>query len=255
MPALIFDCDGVLSDTEQFGHLPAFNQAFREAGIPVRWTTQDYAEKVRIAGGKERMRSLFTPDFVRTNGLPASEPGQTEIVAAWHRRKTQIYTQLISSGMLPARPGIARIVQEAIDEDWDLAVASTSAEESVRAVLEHAVGSVNARKFNVYAGDIVSHKKPAPDIYLMALERMKRDSSTTIVIEDSQNGVQAACAAGLTTVVTVSSYTGEDDFDGAALVVSSLGDDGERARVVSNPSGCQVGEVVRLADLAGLLAR
>ena len=52
MPALIFDCDGVLADTERFGHLPAFNQTFLEEGVPVRWSEADYAEKLQIAGGK-----------------------------------------------------------------------------------------------------------------------------------------------------------------------------------------------------------
>ena len=48
MTALIFDCDGVLADTERYGHLPAFNQTFAEFGLPVRWSEEEYGEKLRI---------------------------------------------------------------------------------------------------------------------------------------------------------------------------------------------------------------
>ena len=156
MPFLIFDCDGVLADTERNGHLPAFNQTFEEFGVPVRWSDADYAVKVLIGGGKERMASLLTPEFVAANGLPADEEGQRELLAQWHRRKTAIYTDLVESGALPARPGIARIAGEADAAGWRLAVASTSAEASVRAVLEHAVGDDLAARFSVFAGDIVA---------------------------------------------------------------------------------------------------
>ena len=55
--ALIFDCDGVLADTERYGHLVAFNQTFEEFGLPVRWSVAEYQEKLKIGGGKERMAS------------------------------------------------------------------------------------------------------------------------------------------------------------------------------------------------------
>jgi len=253
MPFLIFDCDGVLADTERNGHLPAFNQTFEEFGVPVRWSDADYAVKVLIGGGKERMASLLTPQFVAANGLPADEEGQRELLAQWHRRKTAIYTDLVESGALPARPGIARIASEADAAGWGLAVASTSAEASVRAVLEHAVGEALAKRFSVFAGDIVERKKPAPDIYLLALDELGAGPDEAVVIEDSGNGVQAAVAAGLRTLVTVSSYTADEDFTGASLVVSSLGDPGEPARVVADPLGVSPGPQLGLADLERVL--
>ena len=147
MPALIFDCDGVLADTERDGHRPAFNATFAEAGLPVRWSEEEYGVKLRIGGGKERMASLLTDEFVRANGLPADAEGQKELLAGWHKRKTAIYKEMVRAGKLPGRPGIARIVDEALAAGWALAVASTSAEESVRAVLEHVVGTETAARF------------------------------------------------------------------------------------------------------------
>jgi HAD superfamily hydrolase (TIGR01509 family) len=255
MPFLIFDCDGVLADTERNGHLPAFNQTFTEFGLTVRWSDPDYAEKLRIGGGKERMASLLTPEFVAANGLPADEEGQQEVLTQWHRRKTAIYTAMVESGALPARPGIARLASEADAAGWRLAVASTSAEPSVRAVLDHVVGSELATRFRVFAGDVVPRKKPAPDIYLLALDELAADPEATLVIEDSGNGVEAAVAAGLRTLVTVSSYTIDEDFTGASLVVTSLGDATEPAHVIADPLGVAPGPEIGVADLERILDR
>jgi HAD superfamily hydrolase (TIGR01509 family) len=249
MPALIFDCDGVLADTERDGHRPAFNETFAEVGLPVRWSAEEYVVKLKIGGGKERMASLLTDEFVRANGLPADADGQKELLADWHRRKTARYKEMVKAGRLLARPGIARIVDEALAAGWTLAVASTSAEESVVAVLEHAVGATNAAKFAVFAGDIVPAKKPDPAIYLLALERLGIGPADAIVIEDSRNGLLAAVGAGVRCVVTVSSYTQDEDMSEAVLVVSSLGDPGEPARVLANRGASEPGELVTLADL------
>lgn len=254
VPFLIFDCDGVLADTERNGHLPAFNRTFAEVGLDLQWSDADYAHKLLIGGGKERMASLFTPDFVAANGLPDDLDGQRELLADWHRRKTAIYTDLVNSGALPARPGIARISAAAAAAGWGLAVASTSAEASVRAVLEHAVGAELATRFAIFAGDVVPHKKPAPDIYLLALGELGAEPDQAVAVEDSANGLRAAIAAGLRTVVTISGYTAAEDFTGAALVVSSLGDESEPATVIADPYVLRPGAEVTLADLSAVLS-
>lgn len=256
MPALIFDCDGVLADTEQYGHLPAFNQTFREFGLPVQWSIEDYADKVRISGGKERLMSLITPEFAELIEIPDDPTARTALIASWHRRKTEIYTDLIEGGVVPARPGIDRIVREASAAGWTLAVASTSAEPSVRAVLTHAVGLEQASRFAVFAGDIVAKKKPAPDIYLHALSVLGISPDDAIVVEDSENGLRSATTAGLRTVVTVSSYTASEDFSAAALVVSSLGDPnpGEMTQVIADPYDINPRSFIQLGDLARMAA-
>ena len=249
--ALIFDCDGVLADTERYGHLVAFNQMFEEFGLPVRWSPAEYKEKLRIGGGKERMASLLTPEFVAAAGLPADPAGQRAMLATWHRRKTEIYTGLVAAGAVPPRPGVARVAAQALDAGWRLAVASTSAAASVTATLERAVGPESAREIMVFAGDIVAHKKPAPDIYLLALDWLGLPPGQVLVVEDSRNGLRAATAAGLACVITVNDYTADEDFGEAALVVSSLGDpEGEHTSVLANRTGAAPGDWVTLDDLA-----
>lgn len=249
---LILDCDGTVADTERYGHLVAFNKMFAEFGLPVRWNLAEYRRKVLIGGGKERLASLLTPEFIAAAGLPSDAAGQQEAVAAWHRRKTEIYTGLVAVGAVPPRSGVARIVAEAQAAGWRVAVASTSAEVSVRATLERAVGTDLAGPVAVFAGDVVPRKKPAPDIYLLAIDRLGVPASQAVVIEDSRNGLLAATGAGLTCVITVNDFTEAEDFSEAALVVSALGDPGgEQATVLAGSA--QPGGWITLADLASVL--
>jgi len=220
--ALILDCDGVLADTERDGHLVAFNQTFEELGFPFRWSEDEYAVLLKIGGGKERLRGYLAahPEVDLGSGDELDE----KIVAA-HKRKSAIYIELVEQGRLPGRPGVKRLIEEALDAGWQVAVASTSATKSVEAVLRSVVGEqTRSRMAGVWAGDIVPAKKPAPDIYLLTLKELGRGQDEAVVVEDSESGALAAANAGLRHVVTVSSFTGEDPFPAAATVVSDLGE-------------------------------
>jgi HAD superfamily hydrolase (TIGR01509 family) len=249
--ALVFDCDGVLADTERYGHLPAFNATFERFGLPAHWSEQEYGEKLRIGGGKERMASLFEdPAFAAAVGAD----DRTEKLLTWHQAKTAAFKQLVADGHVPPRPGVARIIKAALARGWTVAVASTSAEASVRAVLERAVGAETARSVPVFAGDIVPAKKPDPAIYRLTAERLGLKAADTLVIEDSHNGLRAATGAGLRCLVTVNGYTRDEDFTGAAAVVSELGDPGRPPiEVLANRTGVRFGDFVTLDDLRACL--
>jgi HAD superfamily hydrolase (TIGR01509 family) len=243
--ALIFDCDGVLADTERHGHLPAFNATFDQFGLGVHWSEEEYGEKLRIGGGKERMAALFDdPAFAAAH--------DRDEIATWHRTKTEIFRKLVAG--LPPRPGIARIIPAALARGWTVAVASTSAEASVRAVLEHAVGASVAARVPVFAGDVVPAKKPDPAIYRLTASRLGLDESDTLVIEDSRNGLLAATRAGLRCLVTVNGYTRDEDFTEAVLVVSELGDPGRPpVEVQANRGAARPGAYLTLDDLRACL--
>jgi HAD superfamily hydrolase (TIGR01509 family) len=245
--ALIFDCDGVLADTERHGHLPAFNATFEHFGLPAHWSEEEYARKLRIGGGKERMASLFAdPHFASAVG----DVDRTEKLLEWHRSKTAAFRELVAAGRIPARPGIARTVAAALEAGWTVAVASTSAADSVRAVLVNAVGAGLAERIPVFAGDIVPAKKPDPAIYRLTVERLDLDPARTLVVEDSRNGLLAATGAGLACLITVNDYTRDEDFTEAALVVSELGDPGRAPiEVLANHSAARPGALITLDDL------
>lgn len=217
MEALIFDCDGVLVDTERDGHRVAFNRAFTELGITAQWTAELYGELLTTAGGKERMTRYFSEA-----GWPASVTDRDAAIKTLHKRKTDIFTELIETGSLPLRPGIARLVDEAIAARISLAVCSTSNERAVTRLVEVMLGRERAERISVFAGDVVAAKKPDPAIYTLAAETLALDPSCCVVIEDSHNGLAAAKAAGMNCIVTKSSYTAEEDFRLADIVVPDL---------------------------------
>lgn len=249
---LIFDCDGVLADTERHGHLPAFNGAFSELGIPMQWTEEDYAALVRIGGGKERITAALAEP--RHEGIFGQDGPPDDLVLRIHKVKTAIYRALVVDGVMPPRPGVARLIRSALSHGWKVAIASTSAPESVRSVLDSVVGQSLAERIPIFAGDAVPAKKPAPDIYLLALERLAADAETTIVVEDSAAGMSAAISAGLACIVTPSSYTMDEDFAPATAVVSSLGDADHATTVLADPHHVGFGDVVDTETLQRLLA-
>ncbi|MEU4236147.1 HAD-IA family hydrolase [Actinoplanes sp. NPDC026619] len=250
--AVVFDCDGVLADTERYGHLPAFNATFAQFGLPAHWSEEEYGAKLAIGGGKERMASLFAdPAFAAAVG----DSDRTEALLTWHKAKSAAFRKLIDEGRIPPRPGIARIIAAALARGWTVAVASTSAEESVRAVLADAVGSSVAERVPVFAGDVVPAKKPDPAIYQLAVSRLGLNKQDTLVVEDSRNGLLAATGAGLRCLVTVNGYTRDEDFTEATLVVSELGDPGRKPiEVLANRGAARPGDYLTLDDLRACLS-
>lgn len=220
MKALIFDCDGVLVDTEKDGHRVAFNRTFAEMGYDIEWTVELYGELLKISGGKERMKHYFNEV-----GWPETDD-KDELIKALHKTKTDTFMKIIESGELALRPGVARLVDEAIaDGDMLLAICSTSNERSVNLIAEKLLGPKRKAKFRaILAGDVVSKKKPDPEIYNLATQRLSAKSEECVVIEDSRNGLLSAKAAGMHCVITTTGYTKEEDFSEADLVVSELGD-------------------------------
>jgi HAD superfamily hydrolase (TIGR01509 family) len=217
--ALLFDCDGVLADTERDGHRVAFNQTFSAKGLDVVWDVPLYGELLQIAGGKERMRLYFDQ-----RGWPVGVTDKAALIQELHHLKTDLFMRIVESGELPLRSGVKRLADEAIAAGVQLAVCSTSNQRAVTAIVQTLLGPERRAKFAIFAGDIVPRKKPAPDIYNLARERMALKATECVVVEDSRNGLLAAKEAGMRCLITKSSYTQHEDFSEADLVVDELGD-------------------------------
>ena len=218
--ALIFDVDGTIADTEET-HRQAFNAAFLEHGLAWEWSRREYAELLRTSGGKERIAA-----YIRSLGL---EPQEKErllgMVQLIHDSKTRNYGELIADGRAPLRPGVARLIGEARAAGVRLAIASTTTSANISALIGAQFGADAWNWFEALAcGDMVSSKKPAPDIYTRALGMLRLSANDCVAFEDSVNGLKSAKAAGLYTVVTPTFWSEGHDFSGADLVLSSLGD-------------------------------
>lgn len=186
------------------------------------WGVERYGALLEVGGGKERMTAHWSEV-----GWPGSIPEESrqEMVKELHLRKTDIFMDLIDEGAIPLRPGVLRLVDEAIAEGVRLAVCSTSNEKAVSNLVSRLMGSERATKFQIFAGDMVQNKKPAPDVYNMAVDEMGLDKSRCVIVEDSGIGLGAARAAGISCIITKSSYTANEDFTGADMIVEELGED------------------------------
>ncbi|WP_354682990.1 HAD family hydrolase [Cupriavidus necator] len=223
MQALIFDVDGTLADTET-AHLQAFNAAFAEAGLGWCWDEALYTRLLRVAGGKERLMHywrMLDPEV----SAEARGAKVRETIDAVHAIKTRHYAERVGSGRLPLRPGIARLIDEARRSGIPIAIATTTTPANLDALLRAPLGAGWRERFAAICdAGTTAVKKPAPDVYLAVLDRLGLEGTDCLAIEDSENGVRAAQAAGIPTVVTPTAYTAQDRFDGALLVLPHLGD-------------------------------
>lgn len=218
--ALIFDCDGTLVETERDGHRVAFNKAFKELGYDCEWEVGLYGELLTTGGGKERMARYFkdyNPDAWKSEDEPtADHPAIKEL----HKLKTKLFMEIVRAGQLPLREGIEELIAAADEAGWKLAVCSTSNEEAVKAVVETYLPQF-ADRMPVFAGDVVSKKKPDPEIYTLAAKELGLAPMKCVVVEDTEIGLQAGKAAGMQVIITKSIYSELEDFSAADIVVTS----------------------------------
>lgn len=218
LEALIFDVDGTLAETEE-AHRQSFNEAFSAFGLDWIWDKELYRELLQVTGGKERLQHYI--GAWKPRGSEVALARFTEI----YEEKSARYAALVASGAAPARPGVRRLIIEAHERGTRLAIATTSLRGSVETLLRAMFGEEGPSWFGVIAaGDVVANKKPAPDVYLFALDALGCGPDTCVAIEDSENGIKAARAAGLPVIAAPSCYLSSDDFSLATSVLSDLGE-------------------------------
>ncbi len=243
LEALLFDVDGTLADTEDT-HRVAFNAAFSGAGLDWHWDEALYRELLLVTGGRERIRFYLdrhAPSFRPAGDLDA-------FIAGLHRDKTRSYVQMLSRGDVPLRPGVERLIREARAQGLRLAIATTTTPENVYRLLEHSFSTDATGWFDlIAAADAAPNKKPAPDVYHFALERLGLTADRCLAIEDSVNGLIAARQAGVEVLITVNGYTRDQDFSGAAVVLDGLGEPGHPCQRIAG--GPDPGGMVDIAFL------
>ncbi len=216
LKAIIFDVDGTLSETEE-AHRLAFNQTFPEFDLNWHWSRELYGELLQTTGGKERM-AAYLQDHIQ-------QPANPEKIAEIHRRKTVIYGKLIDDDAAQLRPGIAELIDDANKNGIRLAVATTTNRPNVDRLAQACFGRPASDVFEVIAaGDDVKNKKPAPDVFNLALAGLGLDPSECVGLEDSRNGLLSCSGARIPCIVSPGVYTLGSDFSEAGAVIDCFSD-------------------------------
>lgn len=208
--ALIFDVDGTLAETEEL-HRRSFNEAFRRFRLPWTWGHAQYKDLLTTTGGRERIERH------------ATQMGVAVDARAIHALKTRIYNEVIMFGSVELRPGVQTLVDNARNRGIRLAIGTTTSRPNVLSLLDATFGPGSAALFDsIRTGEDVAAKKPHPEVYHLVLQDLGLPAESCVCFEDSRNGLMAAVAAGMRTIVTPSIYTADDDFSGASLIIRNL---------------------------------
>jgi beta-phosphoglucomutase-like phosphatase (HAD superfamily) len=220
LQALIFDVDGTLADTES-AHLAAFNHAFAEMGLDWVWDEALYTELLDISGGKERILHYWKtscPELLEVGAM-----AQSDTVNRLHELKTAAYEAAVNGGAVSLRPGVLRLMDEALAQGMQLAIATTTSPVNIAALMRQAIGADWRLNFTAI-GDASTApiKKPHPQVYLQMLDALQLKPDACLALEDSSNGLRAATAAGLATLITPTHFTAHHNFAAALRVVPDL---------------------------------
>ena len=206
---LIFDVDGVIADTEAVNaraSIKVFADLFGIEGV----VREDFE------AGLGRGAEEYVKAAARIHGLELTE----EQIKKATQMRQEYFLKILSQEPLPAFPGVLELMDKAMQrEDFRLAIATSGTLEKSRAVLEAA--KVPYRKMVYINGNDVKNKKPDPELFLLAAERMGIEPADCVVIEDAPNGIQAAKAAGAK-CIAVTNSTIAANLSEADLICDSL---------------------------------
>ncbi|KAJ0647535.1 putative phosphoglycolate phosphatase-like, domain 2, HAD superfamily [Helianthus annuus] len=252
MEALIFDCDGVILESEDL-HRQAYNLAFAHFDVRcppfsevLDWGTEFYdVLQNQVGGGKPKMRCNRTNliRYFKENGWPSStlfptppesDADRAKLIDVLQDWKTEKYKDILKSGTVEPRPGVLRLMDEARASGKKLAVCSAATKSSVILCLESLIGMERFQSLDCFlagkirtlhfVGDDVKEKKPDPSIYITACKILGVSEKACLVVEDSVIGLQAATKAGMSCVITYTSSTAEQDFTDAIAKYPDLSD-------------------------------
>lgn len=222
LSAVFFDVDGTIAETEEL-HRKSFNESFKEFNLDWFWDKPIYKELINIGGGKERIQHYMKrawPEMLEYKNL-------SKYIDSIHKVKNEIYEDYVKEEKLTFRPGVKRLISELKENKIRIALVSSSSKTNIENLLLNGLQFKSIEFFDLIAhGDSTKNKKPSPEIYEWALEKLKLSAQSCIAIEDSPRGIDSAVSAKIKVIATPSELTIDENFEAADLVVSDLGDPG-----------------------------
>jgi HAD superfamily hydrolase (TIGR01509 family) len=218
--AVLWDVDGTLAESERDGHRVAFNQAFEACGLGWRWDVARYGELLAVTGGRERLLH----DMTSRGDAPALADERSALARQVHQRKNAFYAEIVAAGGIALRAGVRELMDDCLRHGVRMGICTTTSRSNVEALLRTQLGAGWHDRFAVLVcGEDVAAKKPDPEVYEQALQRLGIGPLQALAIEDSPGGVAAARAADVPVVVTRSVYFHDVTIDAAIAIGPGLG--------------------------------
>ncbi|MFQ5622850.1 MAG: HAD hydrolase-like protein [Paracoccaceae bacterium] len=229
LSALIFNAEGALAETEDV-HRAAYNEAFREFGFSWVWSRSDHIGLRHVEDGAERIRTYART----THPVFWAAFRDSGVFARIFRRKAALYSGMLADGAVALRPGVSRLIGEAMSEGIALAAVTPGTRADFRRLLTGQLGGDAAG----WIGTVISSEDESSrgaNPYAAALEELGVAADAAIAFESSAHGTRRAAEAGLGVVATPGIYTSSERFDDAWLVLSDLGRPAEPFDILHGP--------------------
>ena len=210
MKAILFGSIGTLIETSDLQR-EAFNQAFKEAGLDWYWDQEDYTKLLKKSGGTKRIE-----DFAEKNNTTVDAKKIRE-------RKTQIYNDKINSTFIPPREGVLDVLEYAHKNNIKIGFVTSTTPDNIDAVFKTLNNQIKKNHFDFIGNNSqINEPKPAPDIYIKALNSLELKSSECIAIEDTVESALSADRAKIKCIAFPGLFHIDDDFSFCVKKIDKL---------------------------------
>ena len=200
MKAVLFGSIGTLIETSDIQR-ESFNQAFKEAGLDWYWDQEDYTKLLKKSGGTKRIE-----DFAEKNNTNVDAKKIRE-------RKTQIYNEKINSTIISPREGVLDVLEYALKNKFKIGFVTSTTLNNIESVFKTLNNQIKKNQFDFIGNNtLIKNEKPAPDIYLKALNSLELESSECIAIEDTVESALSAYKAKIKCIAFPGLFHIDDDF-------------------------------------------
>ena len=208
--ALLFGSIGSIVETSEIQR-KSFNKAFKQYGLDWNWTKREYQKLLNKSGGKDRITRYAKK--------------KKNIVNSKYLRnlKTKIFNNYLKKNHLKLRPGVKNLISLCKKEKIKIAFVSSTSLNNINAILYCLRKSINKRDFNFIGNaKLVKKFKPNPDIYLLAIKKLKVEANDCVAIEDTQESLNSARRAKIRSIIFPGKFHSSRKFIGAYKKVYRL---------------------------------
>ena len=208
--ALLFGSIGTLVETSEIQR-KSFNEAFKKKGLDWYWTKKEYIKLLNKSGGRDRIAEYAKKKDIKVNA------GQLRNL------KTKLFNNYLKKNHLKLRPGVKNIINFCNKEKIKLAFATSTSKNNINSILFSLRKSISQKNFNFIGNSkLVKNLKPNPDIYLLALKKLKLKSTECLAIEDSQESLNSAVNAKIKCIIFPGKFHLNKKFKNAYKKLSKL---------------------------------